>query len=72
MTMPKKYTTYEDIDINAKKSVDGEEIVKRRVQGPEILLHHSEADLRMHFWASDGAAVIFALMLISIVAMALS
>jgi hypothetical protein len=72
MTMPKKYTTYEDINIIIKKSIDGEEIKNDRVQGPEILLDHSEADLRMHYWAGVGAFVIIVLMFVSIVAMAIS
>ncbi len=72
MTMPTKYATYEDIIVAVTKSIGTEEIVTHRVQGPEILMSHSKADLRMHYWAGVGLIMVFGLMFIAIVAMAAS
>ncbi len=72
MSMPKTYIAHEDVDGLPDIDADFGLVIRRRVQGPPVVLEHSQSDLRLHRLAGAGAAIIAVLMLIAILGVVLS
>ncbi len=71
MSMPKTYLTHEDVTVPII-GVGAEPMKSGRVQGCEVCLDHSEADLMMHRRAGIVAVVILVLMTVAVVGVVFS
>lgn len=67
MSMPRTYVAHDDMTVALRNEL-GYPVVRKRVQGPPVLMDHSESDLRAHRAAGVVAVVVSALMVIAIVA----